>query len=185
MRNRKLTIIIILASLVALSCGNDRVESKIEAEGPRIPEFTAYDSSGGEFTQKDISEGPAVMSFLVSWCLTCGYELVALYEIQREFDEYNIPVVVFSFEEPSEFDNLVDSLEIDLHIVHADSALFANMHIDAIPTRILLSDGREAMRITGAPSFEDDDFRKMLRKAVGLPPGGSVGTVDSMGNGER
>lgn len=169
MNYRKTLLLIILASLIAISCGEDKTESHIEATGREIPEFTAYDTAGSEFTQKDISEGPAVVSFLVSWCLTCGYELVALHEIQQEFEQYNIPVVVFSFEDPSKFDSLMDSLEIDLNIVQADSALFADMRIDAIPTRILLSDGREAMRITGAPSFEDEDFRLMLRKAVGIP----------------
>ncbi|HDR91316.1 MAG TPA: redoxin domain-containing protein [candidate division Zixibacteria bacterium] len=162
-----------LTALLLLSCGGEKkVESKIEAEGPRIPNFTAIDANGQKFTQDDISDGPAVACFLVSWCLTCGYELVALQEIRDEFAEYNFPIVVFSFEEPAEFKELMDSLMVDLPIVKADSALFAGLRIDAIPTRILLSDGREAMRITGAPSFEDEAFRKMLRKAVGLPPEG-------------
>jgi len=173
MKTRNTLLIITIAVILSLSCGGEqKVDTKIEAEGPKIPDFSAVDAQGQEFTQDDISDGPAVACFLVSWCLTCGYELVALQEIRDEFAEYNFPIVVFSFEEPSEFKVLMDSLMVDLPIVKADSALFAGLRIDAIPTRILLSDGREAMRITGAPSFEDEAFRKMLRKAVGLPPEG-------------
>ncbi len=179
MKQRNILYYIMIAVVLTLSCGGGKtgaVESKIEAEGPKIPDFSAFDSAGKEFTQREISNGPAVACFLVSWCLTCGYELVALQEISDEMANYKIPIVIFSFEDPAEFKPLLDSLSVNLPIVKADSALFAGLRIDAIPTRILFSNGREAMRITGAPSFNDEKFRMMLRKAVGLPPEGLKAT---------
>lgn len=179
MKKRNILYCIMIVAMMTMSCGGGNkgsVESKIDAEGPQIPNFTALDSAGKEFTQREISNGPAVACFLVSWCLTCGYELVALQEIRDEMANYKIPIVVFSFEDPAEFKPLMDSLRVNLPIVKADSALFAGLRIDAIPTRILFSNGREAMRITGAPSFDDEKFRAMLRKAVGLPPEGIKAT---------
>ena len=144
--------------------------------GNIFPNFKGTTKEGVELSQKDISKGPAVAGILVSWCLTCGYELVALQEIKDEFAAYKVPVIVFTYEDPAKFDKLIDSLDIDLPIIRADSTLFAAMFIDAIPTRILLENSCEAMRITGAPSFKDEDFRARLRKMLGIS---EVGAADN------
>jgi len=173
----KIALTLAIFLLFVLSCGVEKPENK--PVGKEFPRFEGKALSGEEYSSKQFSKGPAVVCFLVSWCLTCGYELVALQEIGDEFAEQKVPIIVFTYEDPAHFSELMDSLEVNLPVIKADSALFAQMFIDAIPTRILLENGHEAMRITGAPSFEDEDFRIRLRKILGLPEGGIEDSGDA------
>ena len=154
-------------AILISGCGkqqNKNAESKNE-----LPDFKYTALDGKEYSQKDIEKGPAIAGFLVSWCAPCAGELLALQEIQDEFGKNRLPVLVFSYEDVSKFSHLVDSLKIDIPILQADSSLFTAMHIDAIPTRILLYDGSEIRRMVGAPSFEETAFQDEIRDKLGIP----------------
>ncbi len=164
-----LTPILLFAILVINGCGSRCNDETLLQNGHEFPEFSAVASDGKKYTEKDISKGPAVAGFLVSWCVTCGIELVSLQEIREEFSAKKLPVIAFTYEDPSKFEKLLDSLEVEIPIIQADSTMFSALEIDAIPTRLLLIDGRERMRIVGAPSFDESAFRSAIRKELGLP----------------
>ena len=169
MRRAILILFLLAAVLVISGCGSHCNDKALAQDGHVFPKFSAVASDGKKYTEKDISKGPAVVGFLVSWCVTCGMELVSLQEIREEFLTKNLPVIAFTYEDPLKFEKLLDSLEVEIPIIKADSTMFNTLEIDAIPTRFLLIDGCEIMRITGAPSFDEGTFRSAIRKELKLP----------------
>ncbi|RKZ27975.1 hypothetical protein DRQ36_11085 [bacterium] len=160
--------IFVLFVLIFAGCGS-RTHRENNDNVRAFPDFKNETIDGKKYSRKEISRGPAVVSFLVSWCLTCGYELVALEEIREEFESKELPVIIFTYEDPGKFDAIKDSLKINIPVIHADSSMFAALEIDAIPTRILLLDGFEVKRIVGAPNHEENAFRATIREKLGLP----------------
>ncbi len=161
--------LLIYSTIISCGGGGGCAKKPDDLPGRRFPDFKKTASDGVEYSAKELSDGAAVASFLVSWCLTCGHELVALQEIKDELGDDAPQIIIFTFEDPANLRELMDSLEVDLPVIRADSSVFANLQIDAIPTRILLENRHEVLRITGAPNFEEAKFRSMLRKNLGLP----------------
>jgi len=158
-----------LISLLFYGC-NCRRETHEPIDGKkRFPAFSGPANDGRDYNLKDIDSGVAVLGFLTSWCVPCYDELLSLQEIYEQFSSPGIEVVVFTYEDPSKFSALIDSLGVKIPIVHADSTLFDAAAIEAIPTRILLKDGYEELRMIGAPNYKEKDFRNAVRQALGLP----------------
>ena len=177
MDKKELKIGILIATLLSLTlaavlsgCGSSCDERETAERGPIFPDFESKAYGGKGFTEKYISKGPAVVGFLASWCVPCGPELLALQELHEEYSKNGLKVIVFTYENPSKFEKLIDSLKIDMPVVRSDSAMFAKLKIDAIPTRILLLDRHEIYRIVGAPNHKEGVFRNKVRQLYGLPP---------------
>ncbi|GEM_PF-1454092 len=158
----------VFSVLILLSaCGGK--SSKTESEtGERIfPDFKFSASDGNVYTEKDLEKGVTIAGFMVSWCVPCAGELKILNEYKTEYSAKKLQVLVFTYEDYSKYDSLMNSLGLDIPVLKADSTLLAALKIDVIPTRILLNNGREIKRVVGAPSFEEDAFRKVLADLLG------------------
>ncbi|HHS50657.1 MAG TPA: TlpA family protein disulfide reductase [candidate division Zixibacteria bacterium] len=160
---------VLIAFMMALfgACGK-KSDGEASSAGDRsFPDFNATASDGKTYSAKDLSKGVTVAGFTVSWCAPCASELEALQEIQSEFAN-ELSVFVFTYEDPSKFDSLSSALRLEFPILQADSALFKKLSIEAIPSRLLLQDAREVLRISGAPSFEEEEFRERIRQILGI-----------------
>ncbi len=171
-----LALIFAACMILFTGCGEDSEdsnESRIE-----FPDFKYETPDGKKYSNKDIQRGSVVVGFLVSWCVPCAGELLALQEIHDEFGKHHLSVFVFTYEEISKFDKIVDSLGIDIPIIRADSSLFSAMKIDAIPTRIFFHNSSEIRRMIGTPNFEEEDFRREIAETIGIKIEDSASSED-------
>jgi thiol-disulfide isomerase/thioredoxin len=156
-----LVIFAILILFFPAGCGS-RCSKEKSQQGALFPSFKAKGTDGKDYSEANIENGPAVVAFFVSWCKPCANEISALGKINREYTERGLIVLVFTYEDPAKFKHILDSLGTNLVVLQADSAVFAQLQIDAIPTRILLSNRHEQIRIVGANNGREEAFLQAL-----------------------
>lgn len=166
MRKYFLFIIIFFIFISFFACSKEPRKTTIDAD-VSIPSFDCVAFDGKKYTDKNIFGKTAVISFLTSWCKPCGNELLALDSARKRFADSKLIFLVFTYENPAKFKKIIDSLNVVLPILQADSAFFADLNIDAIPTHILAVNGREVIRIVGSSIEREDSFWAIVSREAG------------------
>ncbi len=143
---------IVLSAFVLLSCSKD-----VEKMGKELPEFSLINQEGKEFKSTQMDEDIYILSVLTNWCSPCTTELRELNELRQKFNpELNIVLAT------SDSLSWLAEDSLDFRWYYAPTEFFQRLKIKAIPTRILIKDGRELLRIEGVGPLECQQFEDSL-----------------------
>ena len=147
-----------LILLVALSfCFSCSKGSNDKATDKMLPAFKLITQEKKELKTKDFRKGIYILSVLTDWCNPCQNEIEKLKELKSK---YNSKVSILL----ATSDSLEWTFEDTLHLpwAFASPEFFEVMRIKAIPTRILIKDGKELFRIEGIGPVECEMFEDSL-----------------------
>ncbi len=150
-----------LAILVAIFCVSGPVVA-IEV-GDAAPAFTGLDESGDEVGFPTVIDGkPTVMLFWATWCPYCKAFMPYLEQIQKDYGEGQINVVMINHKERGEGDAgaYIRALDFDVIAVLDGDAIGDAYGVDFIP----------GLMIVGA-----DATIAWKRKSTDLPAGRKIG----------
>ncbi|MCD6594900.1 redoxin domain-containing protein [bacterium] len=161
----KILSLSIAVVLLLAGCGSsEKNENKQKFEKLPKFEFTSFD--GKKITQKPFYKGTGIISFVASWCGPCGYELIQIDSLAKEYK--NLFALAVTYESPDFYKTLLESLKISMPIATVDSSFFRICKVKNLPTRILVSKGKIISRTVGAPTPLDSQFMNALKNVSGI-----------------
>lgn len=151
--------LIILVFLFIFSCS----KKPQEPEGKTLPELKFYSKSNKLVGSESFSRGVYLLSFVTSWCEPCKAETQFLREIKDELGENIKPYLV-----TCESLSWIDSFQAQpLEILSAAPTEFNKLGLSAVPTRIIIKNGREVFRLEGNGEKENTIFKEKIYEAIG------------------
>ncbi len=154
-------LILLLALILFFSCSKGKED---EAEGRLLPEFRLVNRAGKELKSRSLKKGIYILSVLTSWCNPCKDELEALVELEKKYNP-GVNIILATSDSLQWLPD--DSLSFTWFFAPPD--FFQALNIRAIPTRLLIKDGRELLRIEGVGPLECEIFEDSLTAVLSIP----------------
>ena len=152
-----------------------------QKEYVKVPEFSVsyIDDSKEQFTNENLS-GAVIISVVSDFCTPCAFELETFHKIRQNYTEQQLESYIMVVGKNDKSLKMIDSLGMKSEVLVADSFFLGKMNIHSIPTRLLIANNQEIMRIIGTPAYEEKDFVMKINELLGIVIPDSTSENDSL-----
>jgi thiol-disulfide isomerase/thioredoxin len=172
---------VLLLAIVAILAGQSSIESAAApapplgggmakftpaAPGKGAPAIAALDAQGEPYDAKPLGGKLVVLNFWATWCAPCVKEMPSLDRMQAALAGKGVTVLPLSLDGPTKA--RVQPFYADQKLVHLPvlfdqgNKTFSGAMVRALPTTILIRDGKELGRIEGPAEWDDPDALALL-----------------------